>query len=125
MTENECASLILNICFKIHKELGPGLFEHVYEEILLYELTSMGLHAIQQKGIPVIWKEKKMKVGFKADIIVEGLVIVEIISIECIAPVHKKQLLTYLKLSQLKLGLLINFNEALLKNGITRIVNNL
>jgi len=125
MTENEISAIIIDTCFHIHSELGAGIFESVYEEILCYELTNMGLKVERQKAIPVIWKELKMDIGFRADLIVENKVIIEIKSIELIAPVHKKQLLTYLKITNLKLGLLINFNEALIKNGITRIVNNL
>ena len=125
MTENEISAIIIDTCFHIHSELGAGLFESVYEEILYYELTNKGLKVERQKGIPVIWKELKMDIGFRADLIVENKVIIEIKSIEQLAPVHKKQLLTYLKITRLKLGLLINFNEALIKDGITRIVNNL
>ena len=125
MNENEISSIIVDTCFQIHKELGAGLFESVYEEILFYELTEKGLLVQRQKGIPVVWKEIKLDIGFRADLIVENSVIIEIKSVETIAPVHRKQLLTYLKITNMKLGLLINFNEALIKNGITRIVNNL
>lgn len=97
----------------------------MYEEILEYELLNQGLKVERQKAIPVIWKDLKMEIGFRADLIVENLVVVEIKSVDLIAPVHKKQLLTYLKLTNKKLGLLINFNESLIKDGITRIVNNL
>lgn len=99
--------------------------ESVYEKILCYELTSQGYKVDRQKGIPVFWKELKMDIGFRADLIVEDKVVVELKSVELIAPVHPKKLLTYLRLTKLKLGLLINFNEALIKNGITRIVNGL
>ena len=125
MTENEIAKIIVNISFKIHTQLGPGLFESVYEEILYYELQNKGLRVERQKVIPVIWNGIKMEQGFRADLIVEKKVIIEIKSVEAIAPVHQKQLLTYLKLTGLKLGLLINFNSALIKNGIQRIVNKL
>ncbi|MCV9388244.1 GxxExxY protein [Reichenbachiella ulvae] len=125
MTENQIASLIVDTCYQIHTQLGAGLFESVYEEILTYELREKGLKTERQKGIPVFWKDIKMDVGFRADLIIENKVIIEIKSVELIAPVHKKQLLTYLKVTDLKLGLLINFNEALIKNGITRIVNKL
>lgn len=125
MCENEIFSKIVSICYQVHNELGPGLFESVYEEILYYELNANGLYVEKQKPIPVIWKGLKMEVGFRADLIVENKVIIEIKSIETIAPVHKKQLLTYLKITGLKLELLINFNEALIKDSITRIVNNL
>jgi GxxExxY protein len=125
MTENEISKVIVNTSFEIHKDLGPSLFESVYEEILSYELNRQGLKVQRQKEVAVLWKELKMDIGFRADLIVNDKVILEIKSIEAIAPVHKKQLLTYLKLTDKKLGLLINFNVALLKNGITRIVNNL
>ena len=125
MTENELSKIIVNTCYNIHVELGPGLFESVYEEILYFELVSQGLKVERQKAIPVVWKNLKMEIGFRADLIVEDKVIIELKSVEAIAPVHKKQLLTYLKLTDLKLGLLINFNEKLIKTGITRIVNNL
>lgn len=125
MTENEISKIIVNTCYNIHIELGPGLFESVYEEILYYELIQKGLKVERQKPIPVIWKNVKMEMGFKADLIIENKVIIELKSVESISPVHQKQLLTYLKLTKQKLGLLINFNERLIKNGITRMVNNL
>lgn len=125
MTENEIAKIIVNSCYNIHVELGPGLLESVYEEILSFELQRQGLKVDRQKSIPVFWKEIKMDIGFRADLIVENKVVVELKSVELIAPVHPKQLLTYLKVTGLKLGLLINFNEKLIKDGITRIVNNL
>ncbi|MCF6172121.1 MAG: GxxExxY protein [Bacteroidales bacterium] len=125
MNENELSKIIVDTCYHIHVELGPGMFESVYEEILYHELLERGLKVERQKAVPVVWKEMKMELGFRADLIVENKVIIELKSIEAIAPVHKKQLLTYLKLTNLKLGLLINFNENLIKNGITRIVNNL
>jgi len=125
MTENEVAKIIVNTAYDIHVKLGPGLLEYVYEEIMYYELVKQGLNVERQKAIPVIWDELKMEIGFRADLIVENKVIVELKSVETIAPVHPKQLLTYLKITGLKLGLLINFNEKLIKDGITRIVNNL
>ena len=125
MTENEISKIIVNSCYQLHTELGPGLFESVYEEILYYELRQEGLQIERQKPIPVIWKEIKMEQGFRADLVVNNKVLIEIKSVEAIAPVHHKQVLTYLKLTGLKLGLLINFNEAFIKDGIQRIVNNL
>ena len=125
MHENEISSKILDCSIRIHRTLGPGLFESVYEEVLCYELQKANLSFERQVGIQVKYEGVKMDIGFRADIIVENKVIIELKSVEAIAPVHKKQLLTYLKLSGLKLGLLINFNEALLKDGLTRIVNNL
>lgn len=125
MNENEISKIIVDCCFKVHNQLGPGLLESVYEEVLSYELIKRGLKIERQKGIPVLYDDIKMELGFRADIIVENKVIIELKSIDAIAPVHSKQLLTYLKLTGLKLGLLINFNEALIKDGIKRIVNNL
>lgn len=123
--EDDLASIIVNCCYHIHVKLGPGLFESVYEEVLFYELTSIGLNVERQKPLPVIWKDVKMNLGFRTDLIIENKVIIEIKSVEAIHPVHPKQLLTYLKLTGLKLGLLINFNSPLIKTGITRIVNGL
>jgi GxxExxY protein len=125
MTENEIAKIVVNFCFQIHKELGPGLFESVYEQCLYFELVQTGLMVERQKEMPVFYKSNKMELGFRTDLIVEHKVIVEIKSVELIAPVHQKQLLTYLRLSGLKLGLLVNFNESLIKDGIQRIANNL
>ena len=125
MTENKLSTIIVNKAYEIHVKLGPGLLEAVYEEILHYELKKEGLSVERQKIIPVKWDDLKMDIGFRADLIVEDMVIIEIKSVETISPVHPKQLLTYLKITDMKLGLLINFNERLIKNGITRIVNNL
>ncbi len=125
MTENELSKIIVDVAFRVHTNLGPGLLESVYEEILYYEFIRLGLDVERQKVIPVIWDGLKMELAFRADLIVENKVIIELKSVEILAPVHPKQLLTYLKITGFKLGLLINFNEALIKNGITRIVNNL
>ena len=125
MSENELSKIIVNCCFKIHTKLGPGLLESVYEEVLSYELQKEGLKIRRQPGLPLVYDKIKMDLGFRADIIVEDKVIIELKSVEVIAPVHLKQLLTYLKLTGMKLGLLINFNEALIKDGIRRVVNNL
>ena len=121
--ENEIASKVLNICFDIHKQYGPGLFESVYEKILCYELGKAGLDFVCQYEINVVHDGIDMDLGFKADVIVEDSVLIELKSISKLEDVHFKQTLTYLKLTKLRLGLLINFNEALLKNGIKRIVN--
>jgi GxxExxY protein len=125
MTENELARIVVDIAFKIHSRLGPGLLESVYEAIMLYELHKRGLAAEKQVGVPVEWEEVKLDIGFRADIIVEGKLILELKSCEAIEPVHKKQLLTYLRLTNCHLGLLINFNVPLIKDGISRVVNNL
>jgi GxxExxY protein len=125
MTENEISKHVVDIAYCIHSELGPGLLESVYEEIMYYELNILDLKVERQKTIPVLWDELKMDIGFRADLIIENKVIIELKSVEKISPVHPKQLFTYLKITDIKLGLLINFNEPLIKNGITRIVNNL
>jgi len=125
MSENEIATTVVDICFQIHKELGPGLLESVYEEILCYELQKRDISFSRQKPIPVVWHEVKMEIGFRADVIVENKVIVELKSVEAISPVFPKILLTYLRLTNTKLGLLVNFNEALIKHGIKRVVNGL
>ena len=125
MTENELARIIVNVAFNIHSKLGPGLLESVYEEIMYHELTKLGLFVEKQKNMPVVWDTLKLDIGFRADLIVERKVIIELKSVEKVVAVHPKQLLTYLKITNYKLGLLINFNEAFIKNGITRIVNNL
>ena len=123
MTENELAKIIVDLCLKIHRTLGPGLLESVYEEVLVYELKKLGLAVLRQTGIPVIYENIKLDIGFKADLIVENKIILELKSVESLMPVHKKQLLTYLRLTNMKLGLLINFNENLIKDGILRIAN--
>lgn len=123
MKENEISYIIRGIVFKIHKELGPGLFESVYEEVLYYELKKAGLKVERQKEIPIIWDNIKMDKGFRADLIVENKVIVEIKSVEILAKVHFKQLATYVKLTGLKLGLLINFFEDNISKGIKRYIN--
>ena len=125
MSENELSKIIVNTAFQIHKQLGPGLLESVYEEIMFYELLRQNINVERQRPIPVIWNNVKMELGFRADLIVENKVIVELKSIETIASVHPKILLTYLRVTGMKLGLLINFNEELIKNGITRVANNL
>jgi len=123
MTENEIAKIIVDAAYTVHTRLGPGLLESVYEAIMGYELRKRGLHVIYQQPLPVIWEEVRMNVGFRPDLIVEGKVIVEIKSLEIIAPVHKKQLLTYLRVADKRLGLLVNFGGALIKDGIRRVVN--
>ncbi len=121
--ENLIATDVLNICFDIHKQYGPGLFEKVYEEIICYELAKRGIDFKRQFPIPVIHDDVKLEVGFIADIIIEDLVLIELKSVAKLEDVHFKQVLTYLRLTGIRLGLLINFNEALLKNGIKRIAN--
>ena len=125
MSENELAKIVVGLCLKIHKALGPGLLESVYEEVLCFELVALGLKFTRQQGIIVKYQGLRMDLGFRADIIIEDKLILELKSVEIIAPVHPKILLTYLRLTNKKLGLLINFNVDLVKNGIKRIVNNL
>ena len=125
MTENEIARIVVDAAFQIHKETGPGLLESVYEIILADELERRGLSVQRQVPIPITFKERELDEGFRADLIITKKVIVELKSVESIRDVHKKQLLTYLKLSEKKLGLLINFGENLIKNGITRVANGL
>jgi len=109
MTENEIAKIVVDCCFKIHTTLGPGLFESVYEEALKYEFEKRRITFEYQKTLPVFYEDIKLELGFRADLIVEGKVILELKSQEILAPVHSKQLLTYLRITGLKLGLLINF----------------
>jgi len=123
MTENEIATAVVDAAFKIHTTLGPGLFESVYEAALEFELQKRGLSVVHQVGLPVRYEEVRLELGFRVDLIVDGKVIVEIKSVEVLAPVHKKQLLTYLRLTDLRLGLLINFNVELIKHGIQRVIN--
>jgi GxxExxY protein len=125
MTENEIAKIIVDAAYQIHVRLGPGLLESVYETVLAYELKKRGLNVVRQVPVPVIYDDLKFEEGFRADLIVEDRVIIELKSVESIQPVHKKQLLTYLRLADRRLGLLINFGEALIKDGISRIANGL
>ena len=125
MTENEISKIIVDISYKIHTRLGPGLLESVYEAILYHELIKKGLKVERQKPIPVIWDDVYLDIGFRSDLIIESKVIIEIKSVEKLSNVHLKQLLTYIRITGLKLGLLINFNEALIKDGIKRVVHGL
>ena len=123
MTENEIAKHILDAAFLVHTKLGPGLLESVYEVIIAYELKKRGLTAERQKAMPIMYDDIRFDEAFRSDIVVNGKVIAELKSVEVLLPVHAKQVLTQLRLSGLKLGLLINFGEAHLKNGIKRIIN--
>jgi GxxExxY protein len=125
MTENEISFKIIGVAIDLHKKLGPGLLESVYENALAFELSNMGLFVRQQVPMPFKYKEVNLEVGYRMDLLVENKVIIEIKSVDTLAPVHFKQTLTYLVLSELKLALLINFNANLLKNNIHRIVNKL
>lgn len=125
MDENAIAKKIVGSAYKVHSALGPGLFESVYESVLGYELEQEGFNVSHQKTIPIRYLDKIFDKGFVADLVVNDLVIIELKSVEKVRPVHMKQLLTYLKLSNRKLGLLINFGEASLKGSISRVVNGL
>jgi len=125
MKENEIGTKVLEAAIHVHRELGPGLLETVYEVTLVRELSDFGLSAQRQVEVPIIYKNIRFEEGFRADIIVENAVLLELKSVERVAPTHKKQVQTYLKLTGLKLGYLLNFGEAVLQNGITRCVNGL
>ena len=125
MTENEIAEIIVDCSLKVHKALGPGLLESAYEECMFYELRKRNLNVEKQKPLPLIYEEVKLDVGYRLDLFVENKVIIELKSVENLTDVHLAQILTYLKLSDCRLGLLINFNVALIKYGIKRVVNNL
>ncbi|MEA3420557.1 MAG: GxxExxY protein [Acidobacteriota bacterium] len=125
MTENEIVKIVVDASIKVHRALGPGLLESVYEIVLVHELAMRGLKVERQVPIPIEYNGLKFQEGFRADIVVEEKIILELKSVENIQPVHKKQLLTYLKLADMRLGLLINFGSALLKDGISRVVNGL
>ena len=124
MELNEITSAIIETAIEIHRKLGPGLLESVYRKILAYELRKKGFHVLEEWPIAVVWDNVRQELGFRADLIVNDAVLVELKSVEKVAPVWKKILLTYLRLSDLRLGLLLNFGEELLKNGIHRIANN-
>ena len=124
MYENKIATLALDVCFKLHRLYGPGLFESVYEELFCIEWLKTGIPFERQKKVPLVHEGIRLDMAFKADLILDDLVLLEFKSIKELKDVHYKQVVTYLKLTGLKLGLLINFNESLLKDGIRRIVNN-
>jgi len=125
VTENEIGKIVVDAAVRVHRELGPGLFETVYEAALSHELKERGLNVQRQIAVPVEYRGIRFDEGFRADIIVEGKVIMELKSVETVNNAHKKQLLTYLRLTGRKLGFLLNFGEALMKDGITRTVNGL
>ncbi len=123
ITEDEISKIVFESALKVHKTLGPGLLESAYEECLYYELKKYDLVVEKQKPLPLIYEDVKMEVGYRIDIIIENKFIVEVKSVETLNDVHLAQLLTYLKLSNCKLGLLINFNVKLLKAGVRRVIN--
>ena len=125
MTENELSKIIIGSAIKVHSTLGPGLLESVYEQCLCYELTKFELQFERQKAIPLVYKEEKLECGFRCDLIVEGKLIIEVKAVDALNDVHFAQVLTYLKLTDVKLGLLINFKVIKLKDGLKRVVNQL
>ena len=125
MTENEISREIVDAAFQVHTKLGPGLLETVYEVVMAHELNKRGLHIERQMPVTIEYDGLKFEEGFRADLVVNGLVVIELKSVDKFAKVHKKQLLTYLRLMDSKLGLLINFGENLIKDGISRVVNGL
>lgn len=125
LTENELSKIIVNSALKVHRKLGPGLLESSYEECMCYELRKENLFVEKQKALPLIYDDVRLEIGYRIDILVNKKVIIEIKSVEALNDVHIAQILTYLKLSECKLGLLMNFNVALLKNGLKRVVNKL
>ncbi|MDD2519861.1 MAG: GxxExxY protein [Kiritimatiellae bacterium] len=123
--ENEIGKVVVDAAIAVHRELGPGLLESVYEAILADELAARGLSVARQVMVPIAYKGRQIDGGYRADIVVDGIVVLELKSIESLRDVHKKQLLTYLKLSGMKLGFLLNFGEETMKKGLVRIVNGL
>jgi len=125
MTENEISKIIFDCALKVHKALGPGLLESAYEACLFYELKKVNVKVEKQKPLPLIYEDVNLEIGYRIDLIVENKVIIEVKSVEALNDVHLAQVLTYLKLTNCKLGMLINFNVTLIKNGIRRVANNL
>jgi GxxExxY protein len=125
MNENELSKIVVDCIFKVHKNIGPGLLESAYEECLFYELSKTGLLVERQKPLPLFYETIKMEIGYRLDFLVDNKLVIEVKAVEALNDVHKAQVITYLKLSGCKLGLLVNFNVVLIKNGIKRIVNNL
>jgi GxxExxY protein len=125
LSENDVTGQILRAAIQVHKSLGPGLLESAYETCLGYELRTMGLKVEQQVPLPIVYNAVRLDAGYRLDMVVENLVVVEVKSIDCLAPIHTAQILSYLKLSGYKVGLLLNFNVILLNKGIKRVVNKL
>ena len=121
---NRITDAVIGASIDVHRTLGPGLLESAYEACLAYELVDRGLKVEQQKSLPVVYRDVKLEAGYRLDLLVEGLVVVEIKAVEAVAPIHKTQLLSYLRLSGCSVGLLVNFNVKMLKDGVSRIVNN-
>lgn len=125
MMENEISKYIIGAAIEVHKQLGPGLLESSYEACMAHELKSRGLDVIAQQALPIVYKGIKLNAGYRIDLLVENKVIVEIKSVDALAPIHTAQILTYLRLKDIKLGLLINFNSTRIVDGLKRVVDNL
>lgn len=125
MTENEISAIIIGLAIDVHKALGPGLLESAYKECLYYKIKEAGLFVEKEKPMPLIFEEINLDCGYRIDLLIENKVVIELKSVDCLNDVHLAQTLTYMKLGNYKLGLLINFNVALLKDGIKRVVNRL
>jgi len=125
MTENEISKVVIDSAMRVHTTLGPGLLESAYEECLFYELNKSGLRVEKQKPLPLIYEEVKLECGYRVDLLIENKLIIEVKSVDALNDIHLAQILTYLKLSNCKLGLLLNFNVVHLKDGIKRVVNKL
>ncbi len=123
LSENDLSRLCLDAAFKVHRTLGPGLLENAYEHCLAYELRKVGLHVLMQHPLPLVYEEVKLETGYRIDLLVNHKLIIEVKAVDAINDIHLAQTLTYLKLSNCKLGLLINFNVVLLKEGIKRVIN--
>jgi len=123
MTENEISHKIIGCAIEVHKQLGPGLLESAYQECLLYELKKVGLSVVKEKPMPIVYKEIKLDHGYRIDLLVENKVVVELKTVEYLTDVHTAQILTYMKLGDYKLGLLLNFHVSILKDGIKRFIN--
>ncbi len=124
MSSNELTSNVIGACIEVHRHLGPGLLESAYEECLVYELRARGMQYVRQQALPVVYKGIRLECGYLMDIVVDNRLVLELKSVEVLLPIHEAQLLTYLKLANLSLGLLINFNVPILTRGIKRLVNN-
>lgn len=125
MTENEISTIVIGLAIEVHKALGPGLLEKTYKECLFYKIVQKGLKVEKEKSIPIIFEDVTLDCGYRVDLLVENKFIIELKSVESLTTIHLAQTLTYLRLGNYKLGLLINFNEILLKNGITRVINDM
>lgn len=125
MNQNQISNLIIGSAIEVHKQLGPGLLESAYETCLEYELNKKRLYVLRQIPMPIVYKDIKLEYGYRMDLLINNKVVIEVKSLEAITPVHEAQLLTYLKLGEYKLGLILNFHVKMMKNGIKRMVNNL